>query len=538
MRRPAHVRRVRSLASAGSTVLGLLVVGPLGLASACRIVDRDHCAHRTDAAGRTPDAWCRAEHGLPYCDRCRPSTARAGCSAERPAPAECLPEQSEDSTSDTGTSEAGSSTGSLGCEPDGFHAQCAALDPLAPFCLEGGCAACDDPACPEGACDPRPAAGCVACRPDADAACPEQAPWCGDDLACTETCTRHEQCPASACDLAAGTCLPSDGALAFVDGDLERVDVPTSSAQCRASLGADWRVPPTYCDLATALADAPNPAVIRMRAAEHVDRGPWRIEEQRTVVVMAAPGERPVMVRSASTADPYLFSTSASSRVYLAGLVARGPGALGSAVGFECVGASGQVTQLWLDGIDAESFETGVRTEGCDVYLRGSTIHDNQGLGVDVTGRTVTLESSVVARNGGVGVRATGTTVKLRFTSLLGNDAAGGPNDTLNLECVGTTMGSAEGSLVLEPRGVSILCGNEAFFFDRTLTDDELEGRYRTLDELFSDLARGRLREPQTSPIAELGLVAWELRDPYFDLDGEPRPRADRPLVFPGADEP
>ena len=531
MRVPAHVLTLWPF------VPWSIALSLLGLASACRIVDRDHCAHRTDAEGRTADAWCWAEHGLPHCDLCRPSAVRGGCSADRPAPDECLPEPPAESPSDTSTSEA-SSAGPLTCEPDGFHEECAELDPLAPFCIEGGCAACDDRVCPDGACDPRPAGACVACRPDAEAACPEQAPWCGDDLTCTDTCTRHAQCPDSACDLAAGTCLPAEGTLAFVDGDLERVDVPTSPAQCRTSPGADWRAAPTYCDLATALADAPNPAVIRMRAAEHVDRGPWWIEEQRTVVVMAAPGEGPVMVRAPSTADPYLFHTSSSSRVYLAGLVARGPGALGSAVGFECVGASGQVTQLWLDDVDAQSFDTGVRTDGCDVHLRRSAIHDNEGFGVDVTGRTVTLESSVVARNGGVGVRATGTTVKLRFASLIGNDAAGGPNDTLNLECVGTTMGSAEGSLVLEPRGVSILCGNEAFFFDRTLTDDALAGRYRELDELFSDLARGTLREPETSPIAELGLVPWELGDPYFDLDGEPRPRVDRPLVFPGADEP
>jgi hypothetical protein len=532
MRLPAHVLRVWSF-DAWSTALGVL-----GLASACQLVDRDHCAYRADASGRTADAWCMVEHGLPHCDRCRPSTERGGCSTERPAPEECISASPEAPASDTGTSEGGSSTGPLSCEPDGFHAQCAELDPLAPFCIDGGCAPCDDRVCPDGACDPRPAAECVACRPDAEAACPEQAPWCGNDLVCTDACTRHAQCPDSACDLAAGTCLPSEGGLAWVDGDLERVDVPTRPAQCRASPGADWRIPPTYCDLATALADAPNPAVIRLRAAEHVEDGPWWIEEQRTVVVMAAPSEGSVPVRSASTADPYLFHTSPSSRLYLEGLVAQGPGDLGSTVGFECLGATGQVTELWLDDVEAQRFETGVRTDGCDVHLRRSAIHDNEDVGVDVTGRSVTLESSVVARNGGVGVRATGTTVKLRFASLLGNDAAGGPNDTLNLECVGTTMGSAEGSLVLEPRGVSILCGNEAFFLDRTLTDDELAGRYRELDELFSDLTRGRLRAPETNPIAEGGLVPWELRDPYFDLDGEPRPRTDRPLVFPGADEP
>lgn len=526
------------LTSSPPTWLLVLVV-PL-VAVACRVADPSHCANRSDAEGRTDHAWCMAEHELPYCDRCRPSSDRGGCSATLPSPSECLPrEPPEDEIGSSGTTDGTGDTATVACEPDGPHDECAAMDPVASFCVEGQCGPCDDALCPDGACDPRPGMGCAACRPDAESQCPAPTPWCGPELACTDACTRHEHCPESACDLGTGSCIPGHGAVAWVDGDLEPAEAPSDPSQCRSIAGADWRSGPiTYCDLPTALADAPNPAVIRVRPAQDAYRGVLSIEEQRTVAIVAEPGDARVPVRLSSTIDPFVVQMLASSRVYLQGLALRGVGELGAgAVGVECQGASGQITELWLDDVEISRVHTGVRTDGCTVTVRRASIHGNHGIGVDVTGRSVTLESSVVAENAGVGLRIDGTSAYVRFSSVLDNDQAGAAD---NVACVGTAQGRAEGSIIVHPDalGLSIACSNAAFFLERTVTDDVVRDRYRTLSELFSDLPTGALRDPDQNPIVELGAVTWELGDPYFDIDGQPRPAASRLRVAPGANEP
>src|SRR5690606_19524765 len=292
-----------------------------------------------------------------------------------------------------------SETGPWACEQEGFDEACASVDPLAAFCADAQCVPCEDASCPDGACDPRPGRACAACRPEAEPSCPETAPFCGADLECTDACTRHEQCPESACDLGAGFCLPAAGTVAWVDGELEPSESPGGPEQCRSIPGADWRAPVTYCDLETALADAPIPAVIRMRPTDPWYRAPWTIEEQHTVVIMADPdlpdGER-VRLKLGNSSDDHLLRTLASSRVYLQGLILHGAGVLGGASGVDCQGAAGQNTELWLDDVEVFLFVTGLRTNACAVHLRRVSVHDTMGrddgtggIGVDVTGRTV-----------------------------------------------------------------------------------------------------------------------------------------------------
>lgn len=504
--------------------------GLVGLGSGCRVTDSAHCANREDAEGRTEHAWCMATHELAYCDRCQLSSERGGCSDVRPAAAECLGSEPGPGSASSGASES-SESGPPPCDTEGPSDACAALDPLASFCREGKCVPCDDELCAEGVCDPRPSAECVACRPDAASGCPADAPWCSDDLECVAECTRHEQCPASACDLVDGVCIPPAGALAWVDGDL---------VGCRSTPGADWSEPVTYCALETALADAPDVAVIRLREVQGGYDGPWTLEPadvpgtDRVVVLMADPEDEPVTLRASGTLDSLLLGTVPKTRLYLHRLALRGVGAFSQAIGIDCAGSELLNTHVWLDDVELDGLATGIRATNCAVRLSRSRVHDNEGTGIDVLGRSLWLESSVVALNGGVGVQVESADVELRFSSLLGNGTAlAGP---LNLACEGTIDGEAAGSLFLLPQitGSTVSCGALALD-ERSITEQDLS--YDGLADLFSSIITGELEDPASNPITN-GLVEWKSGDPYFDVDGEPRPRPDRPQVTPGANEP
>jgi len=419
-----------------------------------------------------------------------------------------------------------------------------AIDPFTPFCHESACVSCEDDLCEDGVCNPSlstpdddcpaPSAACVICRPDAEGGCPEATPWCDAVLGCTAQCTRHEQCPASACDLAQGTCIPPVGAVARVDDGL---------GTCQALPGGDWGNPNlTYCDLQTALDDAPSVAVIRLRAVDGGYRGPFAIGTvegpivYRTVVLMAEPGDDPVLLRAAGTDDEHVLSAAAGTRLYLQGLELKGVGEYSEAVGLDCHGQMSEATSAWLDDVEVHALQTGIRSVDCDLHLRRARIHHAYGedgaggIGVDVLGHSVSIESSVVALNEGSGVRADTTFLELRFSSLLGNGASSG----LDLECLGTTTGRLETSLLLqsESSDSTIDCGSE-LILDRTVVLD-----YEALDELFSSVELGALSEAGANALVARGLVAWQPCDPYFDVEGQARPRLDRPGVMPGANEP
>jgi hypothetical protein len=534
-------------------LFGVVTLGSLGLGPGCRVADFEHCANRAIAEGVVDHAWCATEHGAAYCDHCQRSTDRNGCTDVRPSPAECLPTEPPPSGSSSGAE--ATDTSEPPCSPNGPSEACAAVDPLTPFCREEECVACEDALCAEGVCDPRPErAECVTCRPEAAEACPADAPWCNDELECTNACSRHEDCPASACELVEGTCIPPVGAVALVD---------RSSEQCVAMVGADWGLEPiTYCSLDVALADAPDLAVIRLR---DVEGGPWALEPadalmgNRVVVLMADPAGPPVTLLGSATSDPYLLHTIQKTRLYLHRLVLQGSDG-NETIGIDCEGSEVLETHVRLHDVEVRGFAAGIRAADCDLGLVRTRIHGSRlvddprsgidprsGVGIDLRRRSLQLDSSVVARNEGVGVWLESVEdVAIRFSSLLGNGS--GLDAPLNVACEGAfdPMGDRgfAASLLLLPAvtGTTMLCTEDAIGLDdRTRTeqqlDDGFEG-YDDLEELFDDVTSGRLRDPATNPITALGLVPWEPGEPYLDVDGEMRPRPDRPQVTPGANEP
>jgi hypothetical protein len=531
------------------TVVGLVALGTSSPSLGCRVVDHDHCANRAHAEGLPDHAWCLAERGLAYCDHCQRSTDRNGCTDARPSPRECLPNEPSASESSSSGVEV-TDTGMASCSPDGPNGACAGADPLTPFCRGGECVPCEDALCAEGVCDPRPErTECVACRPDAASACPVAQPWCSDGLACTDACARHDDCPASACDVAEGACIPPVGAVAWVDGRAEG---------CRPMPGATWGLEPiTYCSLDMALADAPDVAVIRLRDRQ---TGPWELEAaaavggDRVVVLMADPDGAPVTLLGSATTNPYLLRTVQKTRLYLHRLVLQGS-AGNLTTGIDCNGSPVLDTHVGLDDVEVRGFATGIRATDCDVSLSRTRIHGSRiidgdprsGVGIDLRQRSLRLDSSVVALNEGVGVwLESAKDVAIRFSSLLGN--GGGLGVPLNVACEGafhpTGQRVVAASLLLLPEvtGTTVLCTEDALPLDeRTRTEQHLDDRFDDYDDLgalFVAVTVGELRDPATNPITALGLVPWQLGEPYLDVGGDVRPRPDRPLVTPGANEP
>src|SRR5690606_18676331 len=129
---------------------------------------------------------------------------------------------SESSTSSSTTeTETSAEPTSSAAESSGDPPECAAegLDPLCPsdrpFCLEGRCAPCtEDPAlaCPDARCHPS-GGSCVQCLDEGDCL---ETEGCRDDYTCGP-CTRHEHCPASACDLDRNLCIDPDNVVDVED---------------------------------------------------------------------------------------------------------------------------------------------------------------------------------------------------------------------------------------------------------------------------------------------------------------------------------
>jgi len=232
-----------------------------------------HCA---DVAGDATCAELHPDGSRPYCVRgwCDVS-ARDGCVAVLPddpdCPAPCgagetgggcgetssaattsptdatatsPPDTSATTSVDSSESAAAdsSSTGPTGCVED---REC---DAATPFCAMGACVPCSQLREPDAGCaglDPdRPLCiddACVQCSDRDTTVCTGTVPICDVETHTCIGCTQHEQCPASACQFADGSCLPEDRVF-HVDGD---------AADCA---GADGSEAAPFCTIAAALA--------------------------------------------------------------------------------------------------------------------------------------------------------------------------------------------------------------------------------------------------------------------------------------------
>jgi hypothetical protein len=505
----------------------------------------NHCG---DEAG---DATCRSSHPTrPYCDLCRSASENQGCAASPPAVPACRPDPGNyttgdptsgpdtDATSSSGdagtttTAEAssGSTTGEgVACESEGFDEGCAEQNAARPYCVDGVCVGCVgaggdefclaiDPLTP--ACDPDTRV-CVACDLDGFS-CAAETPVCDDTGACIG-CTAHEQCPGTACHLAAvdplhGQCFGEDEVV-WVDG----------SEICP---GAGTQASPS-CSLAAALSgvEAGENAVINLAGGTPYTEGPAFATDAAVAII----GDAAPTVVGAGNDEASL--TLGDGIVYIHGVrFADNP----DTHGIVCENAV-----LWLQASEVRNnADYGVYTDGpCDVVIERSSVHGNHGGGLRQLGGLLRVDNSAVGHNGdavsGPAFNLAYAEVEVIYATVAGND--GTQNDSFR--CI-ESEGSVRNSIVVGAGGGSVNLDCFTIDFDRNAIDTVgFTGAEGTLvgepynPNWFSAPNSGdfRLAAPPLSPFGEVAV--WEEGDPPFDADGTPRPQGGE-AAYAGVDEP
>ena len=506
----------------------------------------NHCG---DEAG---DATCMSAHpSQPFCDLCRSASENQGCAASPPAVPACRPDpgvfttddptsgpdtDASTTTTDASTtmvveSSSDSTTGeAVACTTElGFDDDCAELNPMRPYCVEGVCVSCSaaggdafcgglDPLTP--ACDPTTRV-CVACDLEGFACAPES-PICDATGACLG-CTAHEQCPDTACHLA-----PSDPLYGQCFGADDTVWVDASEI-CP---GAGTEESPA-CSLAAALSGVEDgdDAVIKLAGGSDYEEGPV-FEADAAVAII---GDGAPTVVSADNNSPSL--SIGDGIVYIHGVrFADNP----DTHGIVCDSAV-----LWLQQSELQgNADYGLYTTGpCDVVLERSSVHGNLGGGLRQLGGALRVDNSAVGANGdgvsGPALNLAYAEVEVIYATVAGN--SGTQNDSI--QCV-ESLGTVRNSIVVGAEGGSVNLDCFTLDFDRNAIDTVgFTGAEGTLvadpynENWFSAPENGdfRLAAPALTPFGEVAV--WEEGDPPLDGDGTERPQGGE-AAYAGVDEP
>jgi hypothetical protein len=385
-----------------------------------------------------------------------------------------------------------------GCRDD---SEC---DDQTPICVAGTCVACSSATDPDAACMSRdPDApvcvgdACMQCDEDNQTVCTGTVPIC--DLA-TNTCvgcTAHAQCPASACHLDEGSCLPDD-VVYWVDGD---------AGNC---LAADGTIAAPFCTIGAAvdLVGQASRATIRIAATG----APYG----ETIVI---DGDRVVALLADGAESPAWFGIAAPT------LTVEGATVFAERIGWR-----------------SNALDPAVALDDATAWIDRSEIVLNQGGGIElVSGSILHLRTSVIGAGGsGLADRQAllvdGSTIDVVASTIAGNDGS----MTQSIRCVGGGGGSVRSSIVvgLDPPSISCL-GLEVD--DSAIDTMGLGGGGNLeLDDFnagwFVDAAGGDFH--LVAGTAFEGLGVWHTGDPTVDLDGDPRPDRDGAPDVAGADVP
>jgi hypothetical protein len=358
-------------------------------------------------------------------------------------------------------------------------------DPLAPICGATMCVPClaDEECLAKGSGAPvcREDGQCVACTPSNIGACEGTTPVCGALNEC-EGCGFHEQCPASACDIATGECFEED-CVVEVDGDG----------------GAE------YEDIQDAIVDGCVVIVHELNGGVPYNEN---LEiDGIGVAVLRAEGEDPIV---AGVAGNPSLSVTGGAVAYVQGLTFSG--------NTMAEGVSVNGANLYLDRsqIVANS-ATGItlannaiaQVRNCFVALNGNQFQDDHGISVNSSSLDLSY-STVVANdgNGADSLECTAAVATVRDSILLGADAS-------SIDC--PSVDAASNALDEAAAGnVNVGALNPAWF-DSFPDDFHL-----------TPLGAGVFEE----------LAQWNAGDPPADIDGDARPTEEGAADFAGADVP
>lgn len=412
------------------------------------------------------------------------STA-AGVSASDPDATDTVVTGNDDTTA-----EPPDSGGGLECARD---ADC--LDPDAPACIVGNCVGCYAATDPDSLCTGRspdlPACGadgaCVQCSAENVTACGAATPVCDAADGTCSACTRHEECPGTACDIDTGACFPAD-CLLVVDAD-----------------GGGH-----YADLDSAVQSvaANSSCVLQIHTpADDIEYGtPITIAAGRRIALLGQDELVAGLGVPYNQDRPAVLSVESGAAVYVSRLRLTG--------GEIVVGAA----SLWLDRVDARN-------------PWGATVHT-----VDPQADVTLVNSWIRGGDYELGaVRIDAGHVDGVFTTVLGDGVAVG--------CAPQATSTIRSSLLISWSSVDAIDCSGIDLSYSALEEQYAGAGNQSLGaaqplvwfEIDYD-AGGIVRLTDASPQL-LGVTArWATGDPPWDIDGEPRPTMDGTMTFAGAD--
>jgi len=497
--------------------LGFISGLSLSWMGACTVPNPDHCVNNGG------DVYCKQQHPDAeeiYCsdNSCVDEITHDGCQEELPmscwyCDGRYEPECSDMATGDGDGDMTGDGDGDMTGDGDGDMtgdgdgdtpcagpADCPSAD--APFCdeLSGMCVACDGATDPDAACAgldpalPVCAMGtCVACAEGQTDACMDTTPICDVASNSCVGCSSHAQCPDTACNLDAGNCFDPASVIHVAGDDLD------------CDNGGDGSEAAPFCDLASALINAPAEPLIILH--ELFEEAAYQEDTvvMNTIALFAADGELP---RLQGVNNNPAITVGASGTLFM-----RGVRISGTAVeGFRVSGGSAWIDQGWI-----------VNNSGGGIVVAGGGMCrvTNSFVGGDVSDRDA--------------VSVTGGSAEVVYTTMLA-----GFGTSSALSCDDGSGTSVRNSLVVSRSDDDeIQCPSVTV--TTSATELDLGGDNTSLGAfdtawLVPEFAQGDFSLSGNQPAGIATAAIWLTGDPATDIDGEPRPETDGAEDFAGAD--
>jgi hypothetical protein len=389
--------------------------------------------------------------------------------------------------------------------------------------------------------------------------CGGDKPACNPDTNQCEGCFMHSHCPESACDLIARKCMPTDRVLYIRlglpdDPDNKCTDaVGSGGAESNPYCFADYAIQHAQKDgftsgwtfkfLKTNWGMFPHPGIVL--PGDGSDLRYAFVHEPASYI-----GESHMAFRDGGV----LFNAGMGVTAYVDNFLMEAVSPPGDAAGVQCQ----QSGRVFLDRsyiIGARG--PGVKSIGCEVWLRSSTVHKGWTEGIDITDGKLHLINSYVTLNqhfmskGGGGIAASSSSLDILYSSILDNNnelMLGGDSITCRDEqVVGVIRNSVIGRAPMG-NNPSIACGATNLTVENSVHDsDEFKtGNTKLAGETILGFFEPNtttgaypLKDPAKDDAGVKTLrdkAIWKKGDPRVDFDGDARNTKVGQTDFAGAD--
>ncbi|MBZ5716057.1 hypothetical protein [Nannocystis pusilla] len=462
------------------------------------------------------------------------------------------------------------------CDPaDGNpNPDCMAIDADQPYCSDslvcGGCTvlppdgcAIIDPSTP--LCNPEDGK-CVECTLDDASLCGGATPACNPATNACEGCFEHSHCPETACDILKRECFPSDRIMYIRHGSSQAMPPHCTDT---VPLGGTEEAPYCNANLAIAHAQSEGPssgwtfkfleAAIFNSFHGSITAPSVQVDEPISYAFVHV-GEYSQENASQhqhtqlQSSNP-VINIGANITAYVDNFAVYSVAQSDNGVGVLCQSNS---TVFLDDSFIRGTRGAGIRSFGCDLYLRRSSVYSSKTEGVELNCAEQHCELHMVNSyltdnqhfqgDGGGGIVAENATLDINFSAILGNNAEVDANDPAargdSIHCIGDNVGGMIRNSVIgrKPMGnmSSIKCDIQMLTVKTSLIDsDEFkDGNSKkageTILQYFQDnlITGARPIDPDPGDTQEekdqldpsdLDLAMWEKGDPQVDFDGDPR---------------